>query len=238
MPDDPPPSSCTGTMLRKKRVSKRLKRLFPLHIRNVVNFDAQGLYSTTEYEIAQSMTGILVNACVLHTGHRACSSDIVDGTAGIGGNSISFANLFRAVNAFELDYGRWMLLHKNIGRLGLGSAVSCVHGNFLTYQEVGLFRDTRVFFLDPPWGGLSYKRKAQLRLHLSGVPLHEVVNRMLSDDASICGLKVPYNFALGHFSENLDPRVQVRYISRYKHVWLVVCYLHPPPAPGDSVSGG
>lgn len=219
---------------KPKRYTKRLKRLFPLHIRNVVNFDDQGLYSTTEYEIAQKMTDIMVNACWLHTHEQAARSSIVDGTAGIGGNTFSFCTMFKRVYAMELDYTRWIMLHLNMKTLEMNNTVDCIHGNFLTYLEAGLLRSARVFFLDPPWGGLSYKRKAQVHLCLSGTPLHVIVNSLPADRPVVCGIKVPYNFALGHFSERLAKHVHINSVNRFRQVWLVVCYLYPPSASPSS----
>ena len=227
---DPAEDNCV-MLVRKKRYTKKLKKLFPGHIRHLVKFDNQGLYSTTEYEIAESMTDILSNACWLHTKQQACGASIVDCTAGIGGNTMSFACMFKKVYALELNYTRWMYLHRNMSRLKLGGSVTCIHNNFLTYVYENMLSHTQMFFIDPPWGGTSYKQKHQLRLYLSGTPLHEVVNRLPHHRPAVCGIKVPYNFALSYFSERLDKHVRVQYVSHFGHVWLIVCYIYPPSDP-------
>jgi hypothetical protein len=212
--------------VRKKRYLKRLRYLFPPHIRNVLDFDHQGLYSTTEHEIAHQMSDIMANACWLHGKRHAPQVDIVDGTAGIGGNSFAFASMFRRVHSLELHYHRWAMLQGNTQKLRLDRNIDCIHGNFITYLESGMFGSMRMFFLDPPWGGLAYKRKSQLQLQLSGVPLHTILGWM-PDDYTVVGLKVPFNFALRHLADHLPPHIRLRWISRFKHVWLLVLCISP-----------
>ena len=232
-----PPGVPHAQVRSKKRHTKKLKKLFPGHIRHLVNFDNQGLYSTTEYEIAQSMTDILTNACWLHTRQQAARASIVDCTAGIGGNTMSFASMFKRVYALELNYTRWIYLRRNMARLKLGGTVTCIHNNFLTYVYEDMLQHVQMFFLDPPWGGNSYKQKHQLRLYLSGTPLHDVINRLPRGRPAVCGIKVPYNFALAYFSERLAEHVKIQFVSRFRHVWLVVCYIYPSPPPSPGLVG-
>jgi predicted RNA methylase len=209
------------------RRGRRIRRLLPLHMRHVVDFDNQGLYSITEHGVATAMTEILANAVWLHGKVHPSTVDVVDGTAGVGGNSFSFATAFRRVVALELHPGRWRLLQDNVQKLGLTTIVQCHHANFSTYLEAGLLRHVRAFFLDPPWGGTAYRQKRELELQLSGVPLHRLVNRLPSERYAVCGIKVPYNFALAQFRRDLAPHVELRWVSRFKHVWLLVLCLHP-----------
>ena len=59
-------------------------------------------------------------------GPRATAQCVItDGTACVGGNSVSFAKGFRAVNAVEIDETRFVMLSRNVGVLGLGHKVCC-----------------------------------------------------------------------------------------------------------------
>lgn len=231
-------TSPTTAESRRKKNGRRLRYLFPAHMRHLLDFDHQGLYSTTEYDIARTMSNIMANACWIHSKRHASKLDMVDGTAGIGGNSFAFAGVFRRVHALELDYQRWEMLQSNTRNLELHRSIDCIHGNFITYLESGMFRSMRTFFLDPPWGGLAYKRKTQLQLQLSGVPLHTILDWM-PDDYTVCGLKVPYNFALRHLVDHLPPHISLRWVSRFKHIWLLVLCISPRQTDAlGVVSGG
>lgn len=213
-----------------RRRSKRLAQLFPgmrAEERAQLQYDEEGLYSTTEQRNATVMTEILGDTVWLHAHRPFAQLDVVDATAGIGGNTLSFARHCRKVHAFELNFERWRMLRANVELLQLGPKVSCYHGDFVTYLKVGYFRDQTVFFIDPPWGGTKYRRERELALSLSGVPLHRVVNLLPHSRETTVGLKVPLNFALAAFKRNLAPHVRIRGISRLRRMLLLVLCASP-----------
>jgi len=89
---------------------------------------------------------------------------ITDGTANVGGNVISFANMFEKVNAVEIDRTNFKALENNILAYELQN-VDVFHGDY-TKMLLSLKQD--VVFLDPQWGGVGYKQHKQLDLSLGG----------------------------------------------------------------------
>ncbi|CAN0481895.1 unnamed protein product, partial [Laminaria digitata] len=91
---------------------------------------------------------------------------VVDATACVGGNAISFANSFQEVWAVEIDPDRFKLLRGNVKK-AVGSAaasrgVRFFNSDFLDFleaekSEIGAKQP--VVFLDPPWGGSDYKKQ-------------------------------------------------------------------------------
>jgi hypothetical protein len=135
------------------------------------------------------------------------TSVIVDGTACIGGNTLSFAKKFEHVLAIELNHSRCKMLKHNVdvvkrhsaaqssrhGGGGPGGSklasgpvygtgvgrVDVREGNFLAVIQ-GLDQlPVACVFLDPPWGGLAYKDQATVPLSLGEFSLAEVCGQLL-----------------------------------------------------------
>ena len=53
-----------------------------------------------------------------------------------------------------------------------------------------------VVFIDPPWGGPSYKKKKSVKLQLSNIPLYKIIQN-LSNRVKLIVLKTPTNFDVG-----------------------------------------
>ena len=216
--------------MTSRRRMKRLAQLFPDLLpsqRLQLQYDEEGLYSTTEQRNATTMTEILGDTVWLHAHQPFSQVEVVDATAGIGGNTLSFARYCHKVHAFELNFERWRMLRANVQMLQMGPKVSCYHGNFVTYLKVGYFRNQTVFFIDPPWGGLKYHKERALSLSMSGVPLHRIVNLLPHTRETTVGLKVPLNFALDAFKKNLAPHVRIRGISHLRRMMLLVLCASP-----------
>jgi len=118
---------------------------------------------------------------------------ITDATASIGGNVFAFATCFGKVNAIEkLEPTAQMLLH-NLKLLGLSSNVTVWCGDS---SEVALVADKMkqdVVFLDPPWGGLRYKKEDILSLFLEEKNLRQICIEWALH-AKLIVLKLPLNF--------------------------------------------
>jgi len=75
------------------------------------------------------------------------NSIITDGTACVGGNTISFARSFRKVNAVEVNAKRFNMLRKNCSILKVAEKVTLRKGDYSKMHQE-LKQD--VVFLDPP----------------------------------------------------------------------------------------
>ena len=107
-----------------------------------IQLDDVALYSVTDSHHAEEITQLLLNY-IPRTG------TITDGTACVGGNSMSFCRYFKHVNAVERDAGRSAMLRNNLNVIGLK--------NFTIYTSdfvstIPQYKQDLVF-LDPPWGG-------------------------------------------------------------------------------------
>ena len=154
---------------------------------------------------------------------------VVDGTACIGGNTLSFAKAFDRVLAIESDATRFRMLEHNVGALGRTARVTCVHGDCLQETprlvkrataaadasrpphgggEGGATGGQAIVFLDPPWGGKRYKQQERVRLYLSDRDVGDLCGALLLHTAHVV-VKVPCNFDVRHFAQTVQQRVRV-----------------------------
>jgi 16S rRNA G966 N2-methylase RsmD len=163
---------------------KTKEKIFPKN-NNVekLQYDNEGLYSISHPEDANLISEFIIN----YVGHKNLS--IIDATAGLGGNTISFSKHFKKVTAIELNEERFKMLENNICLYNL-SNVNLHNGNCIDF----LNNTYDVYFFDPPWGGPDYKSHSNLELNLGGMGLHNIIK--LLDKNKIVVFKVPFNYNL------------------------------------------
>ena len=116
---------------------------------------------------------------------------ITDGTANVGGNTLSFAKYFKKVYAIELDKVNFNALNNNIKVYGYTN-VKCIFGD-CTEKIFNLKQD--IIFLDPPWGGKTYKNQLKIDLYLNNIELSVFCNKIFRNTSTnLIILKVPNNF--------------------------------------------
>jgi tRNA G37 N-methylase Trm5 len=125
---------------------------------------------------------------------------VTDATACVGGNTLSFGYKFGKINAIEINDKYFKYLKHNVSVYNFKN-IELFHGNALDFLPQ-LKQD--VVFLDPPWGGKSYKTYEKLQLIMSGVALETICNSLLSSDAifkapTIIVVKLPKNYNLWEF---------------------------------------
>ena len=181
----------------------KLQRLFPTH--HNMRYDYEGLYSITPLRESLLMAEIVADACWQVLRRSASSVRIIDGTAGIGGNTIGFAKFFDHVLSIEIDQKRHRLLQHNLGCAAKLSNVTCYRADVLKLRT-----HAPVIFLDPPWGGYTYRQAKQLQLFLGRKPLHEVILAFYHQQRPhpmLVALKVPVNFGMDSFTAAISPIV-------------------------------
>ena len=205
-----------------------MKRLFPRHRGADLRCDYEGLYSLTPQHESITMAEILADVCWQVLRKPASRTCILDGTAGLGGNTIGFSRIFGHVQALEVDAKRFLLLQHNMSVLGLlagGHRVECQRGSVL---RVSLRPALPVVFLDPPWGGYAYRRAKQLDLCIDRTPLHALLASWAAQRRrarpTVVGLKLPTNFALQNFETALRTAANIHVYSthRFSKMLLVV----------------
>jgi hypothetical protein len=134
--------------------------------------DAQGAYSLTPLHIAEQRNHTQLPACGIRAGDTHV---IIDATAGVGGDAVSFMLGFpqSTVYALEPDANRARMLGHNVAAVVKGARVPtadthCVQGEFadLFGRLAHLLRACTVLYLDPEWGGPAYHNEAQVHLAL------------------------------------------------------------------------
>lgn len=155
-------------------VTDYIKKLNAKYTNGMTRFhtDAQGAYSLTPLDIAEQRNGAQLAAC----GIDAMSTHvIIDATAGVGGDAVSFMLGFpkSTVYALEPDAHRVRMLEHNVLAVRKSTRVptaetQCMQAEFadLFGRLVHLLRACTVLYLDPEWGGPAYHNKAQVHLSL------------------------------------------------------------------------
>lgn len=188
-----------------------------------MKFDSTALFSVTDQKTADQITDMVKALPGVDSSTR-----IVDGTACVGGNVISFAadGAFSEVWAIELDPNRFELLKNNLnvalGKRTAAQRVHCLQGDFTHhvaqldgFEEFGrkhkkekIPLEGSVVFLDPPWGGPDYREAREVGLELSGVSVG-MICRQLRGHCRYVVIKAPTNFGLGAFSRESGGAVTV-----------------------------
>lgn len=106
---------------------------------------------------------------------------IFDGTSGVGGDVIALGRVFGKVIGCELDEKRFKMLKNNVEVYNLNNTTvvneDCLNLVFdLNYLDV--------VYMDPPWGGRSYKDEDSLRLHIGDRSIESIVVDLLDDTRS------------------------------------------------------
>lgn len=170
---------------------------------------------------------------------------IVDATAHVGVDTIHMAQFFSnaSLDAFEVVPETTMALKKNIATFGLNDRVS-VH-----YQDATTWIPTEhidLLYIDPPWGGPSYKEKTCLDLYMEKenkgkTPSnHKNVNYIIdqwmsSGNVDHIILKVPSNFTKTYLMNKYKVEESViydqskrRYAYGLLHIQNTIPFLYKP----------
>lgn len=181
-------------------------RLFPykenLNI-NQLLIDHDSIYYISTPNDALQITSIIYNFCIINN-INILESTIIDTTACVGGNTISFglSNLFKKIIALEIDKLRFDYLVNNTCLYKLEN-VKCFNSNFLDVINTA---PVDIVFIDPPWGGSGYKQIQQLRITIedrnkNNISLEKIcINILLSNkNVKFICLKLPNNYDLEYF---------------------------------------
>jgi len=158
--------------------------------------DSVSKYSVTDSRTADQQTTVLKTFTLP-------DSIITDGTACVGGNTISFARSFRKVNAVEVNAERFAMLRENCSVLQVDQKVSLMKGD---YSKIHHELKQDVVFLDPPWGGKHYLTSDLIQLFIGGIPIPEFCSliRKANPKVKIIGLKVPVNYRMEDLLEEAN----------------------------------
>lgn len=122
------------------------------------------------------------------------SDTITDATACVGGNSIFFQRYFKSVNLIEKDQNVFNILKKNT------SFSNCKHFN-CSYLTIMYLLKQDIVFLDPPWGGINYKKTDNINLFLDDINIITIINSLYQYTRYIA-MKIPNNYNLECVDKN------------------------------------
>lgn len=185
-----------------------IEKLFPIiNDYSKIQHDTEGLWSITLPGDANIISKIIFNTLN--------SNDIVifDGTAGLGGNTISFSKHFRNVISVELDPSRFNFLKNN---LALYNSNNILLINDDCTNHLNLNCDT--YFFDPPWGGPDYKNYLKIKLKVGKFTLDTLIAYIKNIRNVPLFFKLPNNYDLDEF-RNYNYR-----INKIKNYILVTIY--------------
>ena len=137
--------------------------------------------------------------------------NIVDYTAGVGGNTLSFLKYFKHVLAIELSNERSKFLKNNIDIYEYNN-YTIINNSSITYTDENLeYENQDIIFIDPPWGGINYKNSENIHLTLSDKPIEEllfnIIDKLnkysslneLNNKYKIIAFKLPKNYDIKYF---------------------------------------
>lgn len=152
----------------------------------------KGLYSITKSDDAVWITNLILKFMKSETNINPKFSTIIDSTSGIGGNSLHFAKYFNTVNSIEINEVHFNVLKNNINALNIKN-INLYHDNFMNMIQDKNKVKGDIFFIDPPWGGKSYKNFKYFFLRIGKLPLTNVLNILYDNKYKYVVLKAPYN---------------------------------------------
>ena len=159
--------------------------------------------------------------------------NIFDGTACVGGDSISFGKSFGSVVASEIDDTRYLMLVNNLLEYELYNVVP-VNADCIKLHKRLNFID--IMYFDPPWGGKHYKYETNLRLMIGSMYIDELVNSIFdqnennnkihsneqSSRVQMVALKLPKNYDLKSLYENTIHLHVTLYLYELHKMYIVI----------------
>lgn len=196
----------------KKKVDRRyLAHMFPRLSKKEdyerLKIDPESASYISTRDVAQQITKIIT----YHLHKMEIDShdvSIVDATAGVGGNTLSFSQHFKKVIGIELDPLRYEYLENNIKVYGYEN-IETICNDCLNHVNN---LSAAVMFFDPPWGGKGYKLKESVNLFLSDVDIGEIISGLIKKASiELLVLKVPKNFNLEKFYFKINSKQMYLY---------------------------
>jgi 16S rRNA G966 N2-methylase RsmD len=159
-------------------LTNKIMRIFP-QLKNSNNYlklmiDDESLTYITIREIAELTSKIICHHLIKYNLNPQ-KVKIIDYTAGVGGNVLSFGKYFSKVYAIEIQKNRYDCLKNNVDVYEYKN-VLCINDSSINFNNKFLIDvNPNVVFIDPPWGGNNYRETECLRLKLGDVAIEDLV---------------------------------------------------------------
>jgi predicted RNA methylase len=127
---------------------------------------------------------------------------ITDATAGVGGDTIAFAEKFKYVNSVEIQEIHHNLIKHNCKIFGLEN-INHINDDYTkVYNKI----NQDIIFIDSPWGGSQYKtsKKSQLMMFGSSLTFNKFIKNILEINPKIIlFVKCPANYSVQDLDTDL-----------------------------------
>jgi len=169
---------------RLKNIRNReIQNMFPNSSnvdKNELFIDRVGFYSMTKPWSAKKIMDVLKRY------FDPAKITLVSATSGIGGDLICIAPYFKFIYGYEIDKTRFDMLSNNVAVYDL-SNVKLFNEDYT--QHINR-EDADAVLVDPPWGGLDYKKLEFNNTMISDLNMADIVNRV---DCRWVIMKLPQN---------------------------------------------
>lgn len=152
-----------------------------------------GLYSITSVKATEQIINV-VRDILKFINRDPRNLTITDGTAGMGGDSISFAKHFKKVVSVEIVKEHYEICKNNFKYYSLDN-IELLNAD---YTKIYDKLNNDIVFLDSPWGGSDYvlKDKAELKMFGTDLKFSELVKNLLDKNKDLAiFIKCPKNFS-------------------------------------------
>lgn len=190
------------TPINNRQYFTRNEQLFPyINDKDKINkllIDDESLMYISRRTDAMTITTIICDH-LKQIDMIAYDTTLVDMTAGVGGNTLSFCDKFKKVYAIELDETRVKYLENNINIYGFRNA-TVIHDDSLKHVATMIPGSFDICFIDPPWGGKHYKEIQDMKLTLSDVSIETVIEIIFTQqNPRLVCIKLPKNYDIYYF---------------------------------------
>lgn len=181
--------------------------------RSLLKYDDVGLYSISPPKNAYIITSHILRY------FKDNNIIVTDAMAGLGGNTLSFANYLYRVNSIEYNEERFKYLVSNVGLYSSANVV-CLHANYL---NVMYKLQQHVIFLDPPWGGKNYKENEKMIIEINDISLNTICDDIYENKlCMLLLLKLPLNYDIDTFSDKIKNNM---HIERLPKILIISVYI-------------
>jgi 16S rRNA G966 N2-methylase RsmD len=172
--------------------------------------DHEGLFSVASSKWGTAMANIMVWACRETLGDPDHVT-VLDLTASIGGHALALAKTsFKRIIAIEIDSHRASLCQYNMEKHRMDHKVQVRNEDailLLPKLAEELSDQSKVVVIDPPWGGIHYKReltRQEQQLYMGQWTLDHVLKIVAYRlSPTIVGLRLPINFVVSVLESTL-----------------------------------
>lgn len=160
---------------------------------NSLMIDNESVRHITPYKISENIVSIIDSHIPERIDRKKVN--IMDATACVGGDSISFSKRFGYVVSCEINKNKYKMLVNNINLYGLSNIIHINDDCLNIYDKIN-FLD--IIYFDPPWGGSSYKLHDKITLSINDLLIDDIIINILSgnirSNIKIIALKLPKNY--------------------------------------------